>query len=87
MRVTTGQFGRLTAHVAALADEVCAGRVVAITEGGYDLQALATSLDAAIGVLAGEIALEDFPAPEGAAPRGGACIEAVTPHLREYWQI
>jgi acetoin utilization deacetylase AcuC-like enzyme len=87
MRLTTGQFGRLTAHIAAVADEVCAGRIVAITEGGYDLQALAASLDVAIGVLAGELSLNDFPAPAGATSRADACIDAVVPHLREYWQI
>jgi acetoin utilization deacetylase AcuC-like enzyme len=87
MRVTTRQFGRLTAHLATLADEVCACRLVAITEGGYDLQALAASLDTSIAVLAGEVSLSDLPVPDGATPRGDACIEAVTPHLREYWQI
>jgi acetoin utilization deacetylase AcuC-like enzyme len=87
MRLSTEAFGRLTAHVATVADEACAGRVVAITEGGYDLQALAGSLDAAIGVLAGELPLTDFPEPDPAAARGNQCIEAVTPGLRQYWQI
>ena len=40
----TAQFGRLTALVAAAADECCEGRLVAVTEGGYDLAALAGSL-------------------------------------------
>lgn len=87
MRLTTEQFGRLTALVAGVAADVCGGRVVALTEGGYDLHALAASLDVAIHVLAGESALDDFPAPKGAASRGDACLKAVTPHIHQYWQL
>jgi acetoin utilization deacetylase AcuC-like enzyme len=87
MRLSTEQFGRLTALVAGVAGEVCGGRVVAVTEGGYDLHALASSLHDAIRVLAGDASLDDFPAPEGPAPRGEACLAAVVPELRRYWQI
>jgi acetoin utilization deacetylase AcuC-like enzyme len=87
MRLTTEAFGRLTALVARVADEICRGRVVAVTEGGYDLEALTASLDTVIRVLAGEASLEDFPKPEGAAPRGEACLAAVTPELKGVWQI
>ena len=31
-----------------MAEECCRGRLVSVTEGGYDLQALAASLDAII---------------------------------------
>src|SRR5215217_3511176 len=44
MRLTSSCFGRLTAMIAAAADECCDGRVVAVTEGGYDLQGLAEGL-------------------------------------------
>jgi acetoin utilization deacetylase AcuC-like enzyme len=87
MRVTTEQFGRLTALIAGVAADVCGGRVVALTEGGYDLHALAASLDVAIHVLAGESSLDDFPPPQGTTPRGDACLRAVTPHVRTHWQI
>ena len=87
MRLSTEQFGRLTALVAGVADEVCGGRVVATTEGGYDLHGLASSLDASIRALAGEASLSDFAAPDGAAPRGDACLAAVTPGLKAYWTI
>ena len=40
LRMTTEGFGRLTTMLLKLADEVCQGRVVLVTEGGYDLQAL-----------------------------------------------
>jgi acetoin utilization deacetylase AcuC-like enzyme len=87
MRLTTEQFGRLTALIAGVAADVCAGRVVALTEGGYDLHALAASLDVAIHVLAGESTLDDFPAPEGAAPRGDACLKAVVPEVNRFWRL
>jgi acetoin utilization deacetylase AcuC-like enzyme len=48
LRMTTEGFGRLTKSLIGLADEVCSGRVVLVTEGGYDLKALSDSLKAVI---------------------------------------
>jgi acetoin utilization deacetylase AcuC-like enzyme len=48
LRMTTEGFGRLTKMLVGLADEVCDGRAVLVTEGGYDLEALAASLNAVI---------------------------------------
>lgn len=48
LRMTTEGFGRLTKALIDLADEVCKGRVVLVTEGGYDLKALGDSLTAVI---------------------------------------
>ena len=48
LRMTTEGFGRLTKTLVGLADEVCDGRVVVVTEGGYDLEALADSLKAVV---------------------------------------
>lgn len=87
MRVTKPQFGRLTALIAGVADECCDGRVVAVTEGGYDLQAFAASLQAAIDVLDGRSPLDRLPPPQGPTPRGDASLEAVRPHLSKYWTI
>ncbi len=87
MRVTAPCFGRLTASLAALADECCDGRLVAVTEGGYDLKGLADCLRAAIGALDGR---GPGPAPAGrdtATPRADAAIKAVTPHLAKYWTL
>ena len=87
MRLTTPQFGRLTAHLAAVADECCDGRVVAVIEGGYNLQALAASLQSVIAVLDRRATLNDIDAPRGSSPRGDACLNAVRPHLGKYWTI
>jgi acetoin utilization deacetylase AcuC-like enzyme len=87
MRVTTAHFGRLTALIAAAADDCCEGRVVAVTEGGYDLAALAGSLRTVIDVLDGATPLGALPAPTGATPRADAALAAVRPHLSKYWTI
>jgi len=50
LRMTTEGFGRLTKTLIDLASEVCEGRAVLVTEGGYDLKALSDSLKAVIAV-------------------------------------
>ena len=93
MRLSANQFARLTAALTGIADECCGGRVVAITEGGYDLAGFAGCLRAVIPVLNGETSLIDDRGPKGsaphghAAPRGRATIDAVVPGLRQFWQL
>ena len=87
MRLTTEGFARLTATICALAAECCDGRVVAVTEGGYDLGGLAGCLRAVIPVLDGDTSFASERAPEGPAPRGRGAIEAALPGLRRYWQL
>ncbi|MGH9175285.1 MAG: hypothetical protein ACRD1H_13060, partial [Vicinamibacterales bacterium] len=84
MRLTSKYFGRLTRAIADVAHATARGRLVAITEGGYDLTGLATSLRASIGALAGETTSS---VPLGPAPRGEATIKAVTQHLANHWQL
>jgi acetoin utilization deacetylase AcuC-like enzyme len=87
MRVTAAQFGRMTAMLVALADECCDGRIVAITEGGYDLQGLGTCLRQAIRVLGDELSVQSFAPPSGTPTRGQSSIDALTPHLAGIWTI
>ena len=87
MRVTTSQFGRLTAHIAGVSDECCQGRLVVATEGGYDLKALAASLRAVIDVLDDVSTLSDFAQPSGDTRRADTTLAAVRPHLGSYWTI
>jgi acetoin utilization deacetylase AcuC-like enzyme len=84
MRVTTPHFGRLTALIAGAADECCEGRIVAVTEGGYDLAALAGSLRAVIDVLDGGAPAA---APAGPTTRADAALTAMRPHLSRYWKL
>jgi acetoin utilization deacetylase AcuC-like enzyme len=85
MRLTSSQFARLTAAITDIAGECGEGRVVAITEGGYDLAGLAGCLRAVIPVLAGE--RFEGAAPGGDTRRGRAAIEVALPGLRRYWQL
>jgi acetoin utilization deacetylase AcuC-like enzyme len=84
MRLTAPYFGCLMQAIAGVADECCKGRLVAITEGGYDLAALAASLRTSLRALMGESAGD---VPEGSRARGEATIAAVTPHLSKYWKL
>jgi acetoin utilization deacetylase AcuC-like enzyme len=85
MRLTAPYFGWLTSSIAAIADEYCDGRIVAVSEGGYDLKGLADSLRATIAALAGNAA---YAAPMNMpAPRGDATVKALTPHLAKYWKL
>src|SRR5688572_30662898 len=85
MRMTAAGFGRLTSSIVAIADECCGGRVVAVTEGGYDLKGLAGSLRAAIEALEGKASPKASGEP--ATPRAEATIKAVAPHLGKYWKL
>jgi len=53
MRLSTAAFAALAARVAALADELCQGRVLVALEGGYSLEALASSIVAIVEQLDG----------------------------------
>lgn len=86
MRLTAGCFGRLTGSLVRIAQECSDGRVVAVTEGGYDLQGLAACLRAAIDALDGGSPAAPDAAP-AATPRADATIKAVTPHLAKYWPL
>ncbi|HEX6211139.1 MAG TPA: histone deacetylase [Methylomirabilota bacterium] len=53
MRVTTAGYGLIVSRLAAAADELCGGRLAAVTEGGYALPALSACLDLTTRLLAG----------------------------------
>jgi acetoin utilization deacetylase AcuC-like enzyme len=85
MRVSTRQFARLTSKVCAVAETCCSGRLVAVTEGGYDLKALAGSLRIVIDVLDGSASLP--PAPAGDTSRAESSLAATRRHLSKYWTL
>jgi acetoin utilization deacetylase AcuC-like enzyme len=53
MDVTERGFAEMTARVVDLADRIAGGRVAAVLEGGYDLNALGRSVEATLRVLDG----------------------------------
>ena len=84
MRVTTDGFARLTSLLVDVADECCDGRIVAVTEGGYDLTGLAGCLRAVTRVLGGA-----RPPASNAEPtsRARATIEAVVAEAGRFWRL
>jgi acetoin utilization deacetylase AcuC-like enzyme len=87
MRVSAPQFGRLTSMAAAAADDCCSGRLVAVTEGGYDLKGLAASLRVVIDVLDDSVTLADLPPPAGDERRAAAALAAARAHAGKFWTI
>ena len=53
MQVTTTGYAKMTAILKSLADELCGSKLVFALEGGYNVEALAESVDATICVLLG----------------------------------
>jgi acetoin utilization deacetylase AcuC-like enzyme len=51
--LSTSAYQRMTELVIDLAERTCAGRIVSLLEGGYDLVALAECAEAHVGALAG----------------------------------
>ena len=92
MRLGSSAFGAMIAHIRHVADACCAGRVVAVTEGGYDLVALAESLTAALEVLAEEPVgapswVSGADRPVSRTARGRAPVGAVRPLLSPFWRL
>jgi acetoin utilization deacetylase AcuC-like enzyme len=65
MRMSAGGFSRLAGQLCAVADRCASGRTVLVTEGGYNLKALAASLTASLEALDGR-------AERGAEPAAAA---------------
>ena len=86
MRVTTDGFAAMTADLRAVADECSRSRIVLVTEGGYDLEALGGSLDAAVRVLHAQ-APPQWPASGIASARGRSAVTAVRDATAAYWHI
>jgi len=90
MRLSAGYFGHLTAQLLEVTKTSTKGRLIAVTEGGYDLDGLAASLRSTIRALRGkETEAVDVAADAvvGDAPRGAASVAAVTPQLARYWRL
>lgn len=82
MQVTTTGFAGMTGIIKGLADELCLGRLVFTLEGGYNQEALATSVKATFDVLMGKTEIED---PLGKSPRRTAPpdITSIIKHIKE----
>ena len=77
----------MTRELRAVADECCRGRIVAVIEGGYDLHALAGSLDAVIETLNGPPSPAAWPSGAVASTRGRDSVKAASVALAPFWTI
>ena len=83
MHVTAAGFRRLTRLLQEVAVEQCGGRIAAVLEGGYDLQAIRASSQAVLAELAGADAEADLAAPVVDAP----VVDAIVRQQRRYWPL
>jgi acetoin utilization deacetylase AcuC-like enzyme len=85
MRMTGEGFSRLLTRLLGAADNLCDGRIVFVTEGGYDTAALADCCQRVID-LASADALEALPPATGDTRRADAALEAVRQAQAPYWR-
>ncbi|MGE0450026.1 MAG: histone deacetylase [Vicinamibacterales bacterium] len=86
MRVTTAGFSAMVGALRHLADELCGGRLAAVTEGGYDLRALTDCLRDTAAVLGAAGSPPPWP-DQGEAPRGRAAVVRAQAALARYWRF
>jgi acetoin utilization deacetylase AcuC-like enzyme len=90
MRLSSPAFGAMTADLRDVAEECCRGRLVAVTEGGYDLEALAASMDSVIEILSAKAPsgrAGRWPASGIASTRGQRSVDAARQTLRAAWSL
>jgi acetoin utilization deacetylase AcuC-like enzyme len=88
MRLSTGAFAAMTAELRAVADEHCEGRLVLVTEGGYDIRALTESLRAVVSTLSDQAPPAAWStASTDSAVRGRAASAAVRDQLAGRWRL
>ena len=70
-------FAAMTMELRTVADECCGGRIALVTEGGYDLQTLGDSIDAAVAALSAPAGPAAWPtADRPGSTRGRASADA-----------
>ena len=84
MRLSTEGFAAMTAHVQRMAASCCEGRLAAVTEGGYDLDALEACLESTVTQLAGGPP-SSVGALTGDTSRIDPVIRAVRRALEPHW--
>ena len=87
MRISTDGFGMMTRKLKDVAVEQSKGRMVLVTEGGYDLTALAGSLESTIASLepTGDLVPPSGFTAEASSGIGADALEKVLSVQRTYW--
>ncbi|GIV78484.1 histone deacetylase [Litorilinea aerophila] len=85
MRLSIAGYAQLTAVVMELAEELCQGRLVAVLEGGYNLEVLAHNVLSSLRLLRGEAdAVSD---PFGPAPGAEREVAPLLEQLRRLHRL
>ncbi len=88
MRLTTEAFAAMTADLSAVADECCEGRLLAVTEGGYDVRAFGDSLAGVVRALAAAPGVAaNWPASPLGSSRGINAARKVRSALSGFWRL
>jgi acetoin utilization deacetylase AcuC-like enzyme len=87
MRLSTDAFAAMTMELRRVADECCGGRMVVVSEGGYDLHAFSASLDAVTETLSGPARPARWPISGPASDRGRSAVDATTRALATFWRF
>jgi len=87
MRLTTPAFAAMTADLRGVAADCCAERMVVVTEGGYDLHALAASIDVVAQTLAGPRSASSWPRSGTPSSRGSAGVAGARAALAGFWTL
>ena len=93
MRLTSPAFGAMTMELRRVAEKCCEGRMVLMTEGGYDLRALAASLQAVVDSLAtasspaGRASDSKWPVSGVVSNRGHEAVSAAKRVLAPHWKL
>jgi acetoin utilization deacetylase AcuC-like enzyme len=87
MRLSTSGYAWLTAALCEAADRHCHGRTVAVTEGGYDLDALKACLQTTVSVLDGSPVHSPAEAAPGPTSRSRSAIAAVRAAHAGFWKL
>jgi len=85
MEVSVTGFGQMAEIIKGLADELCGGRLALTLEGGYNLDALATSVKATLDVLLGNN-VED-PLGQSSRSFGAADIDRLIEAIKEIHKL
>jgi acetoin utilization deacetylase AcuC-like enzyme len=87
MRLGSEAFVAMTLELRAVAQECCRGRMVLVTEGGYDLQGFADSLDGVIAALVEPGSQPKWPTSGISSTRGLESVELSKRALGEFWRL
>ncbi len=91
MMLKATSYAEMAARLKSLAEETCGGKMMAVLEGGYNLEGVARSIANTVAVLAGEeLRVEDEEVFGGGMPtsaRGKEVVEATRSAVAPFWKI